>query len=269
MIIIVIIIWQLQNCLLIVWINQQNITKQSGGVGQTRAKVSLNQYMCKLSWAANGNFQLQLQVPINEEGVFALWHKARLLPNMPKRNLLRGPELPEDFMRNMQIEGKWHQQLYCQIYSKWICNIVHGHHKWIFIEMCKSKSGDSLWHYSQICTNQELLNTAIRCCWEEANLNTITMLITFDFLYKLKRKYNAGCGDTKYAQTEFASEHIVHNGVLLNWNCQARIRRCLGLAAQIKVHIYSVCYAHILFKLKWKQKISCPVPVVKFVLKGK
>ena len=42
------------------------------------------------------------------------------------------------------------------------------------------------------------------------------MLITFDFLYKLKRKYNAGCADAKYAQTEFASEHIVHNGVLLN-----------------------------------------------------
>ena len=97
-------------------------------------------------------------------------------------NLLRGPELPEDFMRNMQIEGKWHQQLYCQIYSKWICNIVHGHHKWIFIGMSKSKSCDSLWHYSQICTNQELLNTAIRCCWEEASLNTITMLITFWFL---------------------------------------------------------------------------------------
>ena len=154
--------------------------------------------------------------------------------------------------------GKWHQQLYCQIHSKWICNIVHGHHKWIFIEMCKSKSGDSLWHYSQICTNQELLNTAIRCCWEEANWSTFTMLITFDFLCKLKRKYNAGCGDTKYAQTEFASEHIVHNGVLLNWNCQARIRRCLGLAAQIKVHIYSVCYAHILFKLKWKQKYHVP-----------
>ena len=98
----------MQNCLLIVWINQQNITKQSGGVGQTRAKISLNQYMCQLSypasWAANGNFQLQLQVPINEEGVFALWHKARLLPNMPKRNLLRGPQLPDDFMRNMQIE---------------------------------------------------------------------------------------------------------------------------------------------------------------------
>ena len=98
----------MQNCLLIVWINQQNITKQSGGVGQTRAKISLNQYMCQLSypasWAANGNFQLQLQVPINEEGVFALWHKARLLPNMPKRNLLWGPELPDDFMRNMQIE---------------------------------------------------------------------------------------------------------------------------------------------------------------------
>ena len=41
---------------------------------------------CQLSysalWAANGHFQLELQVPINEEGVFALWHKARLLPNM-------------------------------------------------------------------------------------------------------------------------------------------------------------------------------------------
>ena len=82
--------------------------KTKWGVGQTRAKISLNQYMCQLSypvsWAANGNFQLQLQVPINEEAVFALWHKARLLPNMPKRNLLRGPELPDDFMRNMQIE---------------------------------------------------------------------------------------------------------------------------------------------------------------------
>ena len=64
--------------------------------------------MCQLSysalWAANGHFQLELKVPINEEELFALWHKARLLPNMPKRNLLRGPELPDDFMRNMQIE---------------------------------------------------------------------------------------------------------------------------------------------------------------------
>ena len=162
--------------------NQQNITKRSGGL----VKISLNQYLCQLSysasWAANGHFQLQLQIPINEEGVFALWHKARLLPNMLKRNLLRGPELPEDFMRNMQIEGKWHQQLYCQIYSKWICNIVHGHHIWIFIEMCKSESGDSSWHYCQICTNQGPFNKTIKCCWEEANLKTITMLIIFWFL---------------------------------------------------------------------------------------
>ena len=84
--------------------------KTKWGVGQTRTKIILNQYMCQLSysasWAANGHFQLELQVPINEEGVFALWHKARLLPNMPKRNLRRGPELPDDFMRKMQIEGK-------------------------------------------------------------------------------------------------------------------------------------------------------------------
>ena len=62
--------------------NQQNITKRSGGL----VKISLNQYLCQLSysasWAANGHFQLQLQIPINEEGVFALRHKARLLPNM-------------------------------------------------------------------------------------------------------------------------------------------------------------------------------------------
>ena len=84
--------------------------KTKWGVGQTRAKIILNRYMCQLSysalWAANGHFQLELKVPINEEELFALWHKARLLPNMPKRNLLRGPVLPEDFMRNMQTQGK-------------------------------------------------------------------------------------------------------------------------------------------------------------------